>query len=302
MRPTLFGVVAVFTFTGCTLVDLTELQASNGGGGAASIGGASNSAVGGAGGVGGDGGGGGAGGATGPCPVDMVHASDDALGVSFCIDKTEVTQTKYLQFLLEVGNVTNINQPPECDFNVELTYPEPLCPTFDVASELPVYCIDWCDARAYCEWADKRLCRALDGTRLEPLEADVVLEEWHFGCTGGLAKTFPYGNAGVPGVCNLPEQNTPNDESDDLLKQPVGSMLDCEGGYPDMFDMQGNIAEWVDWCDPATDGTGAARCHARGGHTYGTAGYWSCANDATTQMRNGRSLNVGVRCCKDAEE
>lgn len=236
----------------------------------------------------------------GPCPADMVQASSDALGVSFCVDRTEVTQGAYLAFLLDVGDAGGITQPAECAFNTQLKQPTPGCPKFDSANDKPIYCVDWCDARAYCDWAGKRLCGKIGGGSHSPLTAELAQEEWNFACTGGLQTAYPYGDAPQAGVCNIPQENTPNDPSDDELKTAVGSLPGCQGGFPGIFDMQGNITEWVDWCDPATDGTGNAACYVRGGHTFGTAEYWKCSNLAETHPRSETALEVGFRCCKDA--
>jgi sulfatase modifying factor 1 len=236
----------------------------------------------------------------GPCPADMILASNAALGVSFCIDATEATQADYLAFLLAVGDASGITQPPECAFNVALKNPVPGCPKFDAGNDLPIYCVDWCDARAYCAWAGKRMCGKIGGGPETPLTAELAQEEWNFACTGGLATKYPYGDTPMVGACNIPQENTPSDATDDETKTAVGSLAGCQGGFPGIFDMQGNVAEWVDWCDPATDGTGSAACYVRGGHTFGSAEYWTCANLFETHPRNEPVIEVGIRCCKDA--
>lgn len=120
------------------------------------------------------------------------------------------------------------------------------------------------DARAYCEWAGKRLCKALDGSALG-FDDDPVLGEWHFACSGGLMTTYPYGDEPDDSACHIDGDNS---------KEPVGSFPACEGGYPGLFDMQGNVHEWVDACESHAP---TALCRVRGGGTYGAAVQRSCA-------------------------
>ncbi|PKN36810.1 MAG: hypothetical protein CVU63_16290 [Deltaproteobacteria bacterium HGW-Deltaproteobacteria-20] len=234
------------------------------------------------------------------CPDDMVHAEDLALSVSFCVDRTEVTQAKYVEFLMAVNeDVAQTDQPPECAFNESLTYtPDGSCPSFSSSNNYPVFCVDWCDAYAYCAFRGKRLCGALTGGTLA-LDGPLTTDEWHFACTGGFETTYPYGDNAIVGACHIPKENTPTDSSDDNQKAPVGSYPDCEGGFPGIFDMQGNAAEWTDRCDPG-DGTGTEMCMTRGGHTYGSADYWKCSNLIGKVARNDPSIRQnGIRCCGD---
>jgi formylglycine-generating enzyme required for sulfatase activity len=243
----------------------------------------------------------GAAGSGAPCPADMVHAEDTALGVSFCIDRTEATETQYIAFLMAVSSdPAQTDQPPECAFNDSLAYtPDGSCPDFATGSDVPVRCIDWCDAYAYCAFRGKRLCGALNGGSLA-LDAPVTSDEWHFACTGGFKTKYPYGDDPIVGACNIPQENT-SDPSDDNQKAPVGSFADCEGGFPGIFDMQGNVNEWTDRCEPGV-GTGEELCMARGGNTYGTADYWRCNNLVSKAPRNDPgSRQTGVRCCADAQ-
>ncbi|MEJ7729297.1 MAG: SUMF1/EgtB/PvdO family nonheme iron enzyme [Polyangiaceae bacterium] len=190
---------------------------------------------------------------------------------------------------------------PECAFNTALTHtPDGSCPSFTEANELPVWCVDWCDAHAFCKWSSKRLCGKIGGGSLSPLDANVTQEEWYFACSRGYQRKYPYGATSEPGYCNIPEENTatPDDDND---KAVVGSFAQCEGGFDGIFDMQGNVAEWTDWCEGAGDGTGAEECRLRGGHTFGTAEYWSCDNVAEAEPRNREDRREGgFRCCKDA--
>lgn len=238
--------------------------------------------------AGSEGGSAGAGGSTSACPAEMIHIQDDALDADFCIDATEVTQASYVQFLIAVGNQVPSGEPPECSGNASLTHtPDGTCPDFTTASQLPVYCVDWCDAHAFCRHNDKRLCRALAGSAMA-LDDDPVIGEWHFACTGGLMTAYPYGNDPIDGECHIDDQ---------LPKEEVALGGDCEGGYPGIFDMQGNVHEWVDAC------TGT-QCRIRGGGTYGAAVQWSC-NRMEAQMIHERLDNddrtIGIRCCRDAD-
>ena len=232
---------------------------------------------------------GGGGAALGPCPPDMVHATDDA-SISFCIDRTEVTRAAYVQFLASVGNSVPVSeQPSACSFNTSLTHsPDGSCPDCTTGSQLPVNCVDWCDAHAYCNWAGKRLCRALAGGPLVSTDSPTI-GEWHFACTGGLTTVYPYGNQPDDDACNIPDSSA---------RAEVGTFAGCEGGFPGIFDMQGNVTEYVDACDP--DAVDAA-CALRGGHTFGTAQFWTCNNTAETNARNNpNEREIGFRCCRDA--
>ena len=117
-----------------------------------------------------------------------------------------------------------------------------------------------------------------------------MLGEWHFACTGGLQTAFPYGETADDTACHI---------DDEITKEPVASFPGCEGGFPDLFDMQGNVHEWVDACESDLP---TAKCRVRGGGTYGSANQWRC-NRVESQMGIDRldasSRTVGVRCCAD---
>lgn len=44
-------------------------------------------------------------------------------------------------------------------------------PPASIVNYLPMYCARWCDAHTYCQFVGKRLCRAADVGKIEPLSA-----------------------------------------------------------------------------------------------------------------------------------
>jgi len=266
--------------------------ASGGNGGATGVGGAS---AGSSGSAGASGSGGGCGRFTrGPT---MVLARTPTRMI--CIDTTEVTEAQYQLFLLDKDLDTS-GQGPECsDWNVVYA-PDPMCP-FDPSGHatFPVNGIDWCDATAFCKWAGKRLCGgAADGgpistgTKSDLARADV--SEWASACTHGGSQTYPY-NAPFNGqACNGGEHLMPPS------KLPVGTMPGCEGGFPGIFDMVGNVHEWQNACYSVAGGP-----PSRTDHCWFTGGSYHDLNDACgTAYDEPRDYvddqcDIGFRCCAD---
>ncbi len=220
-------------------------------------------------------------------------------GEAFCIDAREVTQIDYAAFL-EVARGTR--ETDECDWNVidapcpsgeewqgGCGEPDGPCPNhFDPVGtpERRMGCVDWCDAKAYCEWAGKRLCGGLGG-RVVTLEENwgpdsPVLTEWRFACTQGGRTKYPYGDAHEIGRCD--DYSAPG---------PSYGSAECRGTLPRydaIADLPGSVREWTALCEDS-------RCSTEGGSSAGPAA--SCEMSGASSMRS-LSKHLGFRCCTDA--
>ena len=138
---------------------------------------------------------------------------------AFYIDKTEVTNAQYRK-CVEAGAC---GQPHDTEW-----YDDPN------RAEHPVVWVDWYQAKAYCEWAGRRL----------PTEA-----EWEKAARGTDGRTYPWGSSN-------PDCNKANYWGKSGLIKGVDCVGDTTavGSYPagaspyGVLDMEGNVYEWVaDW-------------------------------------------------------
>lgn len=203
---------------------------------------------------------------------------------SYCIDSTEVTAAQYAQFV--AAGVPVSSQPAECAFNTSFA------PKKDVAADqLPARHVNWCDARAYCAWAGKRLCGAVGGGPNLYDNPNLTTEEWFTACSANNTKTYPYGPTYDGSRCS-------GMEAGDVLVF-AGSKTGCEGGFPGLFDMSGNVREWQDACKSELTG-GTETCVTRGGASDDPAAMLACGARAT-DPRNYTTAHLGFRCCSNAE-
>lgn len=223
-------------------------------------------------------------GSPGGCPGDagpaMVRIGD------YCIDSTEVTNADYAAFL---GAGAEPAPRPECTWK-DAGGHVPACgaswPQAPGTEQFPVECVDWCDADAYCRWAGKRLCGRIGGGPTAPTSReDPELDQWYRACTRGGQNAFPYGNDYDPSACN-------GLEFDAGYKVFVQS-LPCEGGFPGIFDLIGNLAEWTDSCQSASGAMDY--CLARGGeYDWVLDAGCRAGNDG---FRGAQDHHLGFRCC-----
>ena len=148
----------------------------------------------------------------GPTTEGPAHAVTVS---NFFMDKTEVTNAEYSQFVRDTGHVApktwSSEQPP------------------DEASQLPVANVSFDDAVAFAEWRSKR-----DGATYRlPTE-----EEWEYAARNGSQDNlFPWGNSWIGGRANTEETLA-------AAAQKVGS-------YPQganiwgVEDLIGNVWEWT---------------------------------------------------------
>ncbi|HTN43977.1 MAG TPA: SUMF1/EgtB/PvdO family nonheme iron enzyme [Nitrospiria bacterium] len=136
---------------------------------------------------------------------------------AFYIDQKEVTQAQFSKF------------------SVATQYPKPVVPVFQedlsliTKPELPVVGVSWNTAQDYCQWAEKRL----------PTEA-----EWEKAAGGDQSFRWPWGNDFVEKAANLA-----GEEDGYKFLAPPGRFESGRSPYG-LYDMAGNVAEWVaDWYD-----------------------------------------------------
>jgi formylglycine-generating enzyme required for sulfatase activity len=151
------------------------------------------------------------------------------------------------------------------------------------------------EAEAACEHAGKRLCTE---------------EEWTAACRGPQRSVYPYGNDFVSAACNV-DRSSPvprvlgpaGGRLDDprLAEAPDG--IEPGGAFPKcvtpsgIFDMNGNVHEWVSTSPSAAD--------PRHGEFLG--GFFAdakengdgCAYKTTAHFKEYFDYSIGFRCCED---
>lgn len=150
------------------------------------------------------------------------------------------------------------------------------------------------NARKACERAGKRLCKAT---------------EWVNACQGPSHQMFPYGNEYKPNQCNIfrpkhpaaelhndasrghldPRLNLVTDGGDPLLRK-TGATKTCVSKWGDegLFDMNGNLDEWVE--DPK--GRFLGGFFSRGKKD-------GCLSSVGSHPNDYFDYSTGVRCCAD---
>lgn len=232
------------------------------------------------------------------CPTGMVAIPSPGFS-SYCMDATEVTYGEYAEFVAD--------QPPFdndlCEFNVNGYTPEELWPPESDQGDAalpnyiqkPVRHVDWCDAAAYCSFKNKRLCGSIDGGPGNVALLDSFLDDqWYNACTALGTNEYPYGDNFIDDSCS--ESVTDASSLPDNVRQHAGAVItSCQGGSAGIYQMSGNIAEWVDACVGAT-GAGDT-CAIRGGSFASTdAAEVLCSADALV-ARDTTAADIGFRCC-----
>lgn len=219
----------------------------------------------------------------------------------FCIDRTEVTNAQYEQFLTAKGTDTS-GQNAVCTANTSYR-PTDFWPVPTDELALPVVYVDWCDAYAYCKWAGKRLCGKIGGGANAYADfADSTKSQWFNACSNGGRNAFPYGSTFRPEACNGfngPHGcNSFGQPLGDCTLTPVASNNQCQGAgnYAGVFDLSGNVLEWEDSCTTSPDG-GAGTCRLRGGSIYARGETDMTCDTDSENPRFDTIFSVGFRCC-----
>lgn len=195
---------------------------------------------------------------------------------SFWLDRTEVTVGAYRACVTKGACPRPAKASASC--------------TYDLGdAELPISCVHWSDADAFCRAAGKRL----------PTEM-----EWEYAARGNVGTAYPWGGAMS---CKIA-----------VTLQNERTGRSCSEGHPDrvgahpvgasvfgVLDMSGNVEEWTaDWYVENLGRGPAPRVGAS--HVLRGGGWLSAPSMAKTTTRNWGSAveagpNVGFRCARNAQ-
>jgi MYXO-CTERM domain-containing protein len=207
----------------------------------------------------------------------------------FWMDETEVSRAQYEEFLDDAPapqtdeacrDNGSLSPAPVGVGATECWKPERV--TVSDAGDHPVVCIDWCDARAYCTWAGKTLCR-------DAPAALVQTSDWYAACSNGGTDDYPVSDPSDGRVCNASDNpQTGCDTNNACTTVPVSELPSCHNDAG-VLHLAGNVAEWTDACD----GSG---CMTRGGAMSVRIKDAPC-DRFRNRSRDWRDATLGFRCC-----
>jgi eukaryotic-like serine/threonine-protein kinase len=191
----------------------------------------------------------------------------------FYLDVREVTNEEYLQFINKTGR-----SAPSHWINGE---PDP------GESQLPVINVSWDDAQAYAQSVGKRL----------PTE-----KEWEYAARGAEARIYPWGDSWDPKCSNSKEDQ---DQATGKGFKPVAvaSYKNCPS-WCGVYDLAGNVAEWVDEDFKLYANSKASAPKAETLKVYRGGAYSASKEELKTYLRwyypaYTRKNFIGFRCAKD---
>ncbi len=203
------------------------------------------------------------------------HPARTQMLPAFWIDRTEVTVGSYRACVEAGACAAPARASATC--------------TYDAGDpELPVSCVHWRDADAYCRYVGKRL----------PAE-----REWEYAARGAFATPFPWG---MTPTCSNGVTLVSDQSGKSCAARParVGTHPGGASAFG-VADMSGNVEEWTaDWYVESLGPGPAPRSGAA--HVLRGGGWLSPPSMSRTTSRNwGSALeagpNVGFRCAKDGE-
>lgn len=215
----------------------------------------------------------------------------------YTIDATETTSTQYRTWLASAPTVPPPTVNDVCGWKTGYN-------RGTTSGNLPIMSVDWCDGWAYCYGVGKRLCGQIGGGALTPDFGNPYTQgQWWNACAAGVAANiFPYGTTYQAGFCN-------EDGPVGSAVAVVGSFPKCTvttPGYTGVFDLSGNVAEWIDACDTympsatpdaAAPNAAANHCGISGGGFYSDVDTHYRCDTMDIQPRKSVQTGVGFRCC-----
>jgi formylglycine-generating enzyme required for sulfatase activity len=228
-------------------------------------------------------------------PMRQIPLPD---GGTMCIDETEVTVADYEAFVASSPSVKLPMTDPAYARCAAKTTVAPSCETTCTGPDcqLPQDCVDQCDAKLYCLWAGKRLCGPIDAATPLAL-ADVndpTKNQWMNAC-GSSGRTWPYGPNYESTACNTSDE-TPAPCGGPAITSTYPKCQAPTGPYDQVFDLSGNLSEWVDASQEGADWP-EQRCVIMGGSYVHYWGDVSCSGATLQWPCNSENPEFGFRCC-----
>jgi formylglycine-generating enzyme required for sulfatase activity len=195
------------------------------------------------------------------------------------LDLYEVTNEQIAAFLNDVGNrrVKGVAHVEMTSGHVLLEEKDGVFQPKPDAAKHPAVEVSFAGAKAYCEWAGKRL----------PTEA-----EWLMACEGPEHLTFPWGHhLRIARPEALRRANIFGDVDGFLRTAPVGSFPHGRSVYG-VWDMGGNVWEW------AISESGQPRLRGGSWINGKTLAQCSKSNDMGSSHSYIKGNSVGLRCAQ----
>ncbi|MEZ4269931.1 MAG: SUMF1/EgtB/PvdO family nonheme iron enzyme [Myxococcota bacterium] len=203
-----------------------------------------------------------------PCGSNVMVWVTDLSGGRFCIDRFEAATDG-----AALGNVSQAS-----DETISTTDGSTSARALVELAASPAREISWYQAKSACMNAGKRLC---------------TVDEWEIACRGPDQRIYPYADTLDESACN----GFFNFAAQNPLQS--GSLSTCGSAFG-VYDMSGNLEEWVETATPRTAGqTELEDRFVRGGSFKSNSNALACFGMEFHAPPSSTDIDRGFRCCAD---